>query len=130
MNGKPVFILGTNWVPTDALPPAGDVRAPEILELADDIGCNAIRIWGGGKYEQDSFYRLCDQRGILVWQDFMMACGNYPQTEEFAKRLSSEIRQVVRALRHHPSIFLWAGDNECDQNYQWQVNFTDPNKTH
>ncbi len=56
-----------------------------------------------------------------------MACGNYPQTEEFAKRLSSEIRQVVRALRHHQYFFM-GGDNECDQNYQWQVNFTDPNK--
>ncbi len=128
VNGKPVFVLGTNWVPTDALPARGDTRAPGILELVDDIGCNAIRIWGGGKYEQDSFYRLCDQKGILVWQDFMMACGNYPQTEEFAKRLGHEIKQVVRKLRHHPSIFLWAGDNECDQNYQWQVNYTDPNQ--
>lgn len=128
INGRPIFILGSNWVPPDALPARGDCRAPEILDLVEDIGCNAIRIWGGGRYEQDSFYHLCDRKGILVWHDFMMACGNYPQTEAFSARLEQEITQVVRALRHHPCIILWAGDNECDQNYHRQVNFTDPNQ--
>lgn len=127
VNGRRVFILGTNWVPPDALPSRGDKRASEILRLVEDIGCNAIRIWGGGRYEQESFYEECDRRGILIWHDFMMGCGNYPQTGEFIARLSEEVRSVVRQLRHHPSICLWAGDNECDMNYWNQVNFTDPN---
>lgn len=127
INGKPIFVLGTNWLPPDALPSLGDKRAPEVLELVEDIGCNAIRIWGGSRYEKDEFYDLCDRKGILIWHDFMMACGNYPQTEDFQKSISVEVRQVVRRLRHHPSIFVWAGDNECDQNYAWMVNFQNPN---
>jgi beta-mannosidase len=127
INNKPIFILGTNWVPPDAIPSLGDKRAAEILELTDDIGCNAIRIWGGGRYEKDEFYDLCDKKGILVWHDFMMACGNYPQTEEFQKAFAAEAKQIVRKLRHHPSIMLWAGDNECDPPYRRMINFTNPN---
>ena len=112
VNGKPVFVLGTNWVPTDALPARGDTRAPGILELVDDIGCNAIRIWGGGKYEQDSFYRLCDQKGILVWQDFMFACTPYPSDPTFLKRVEEEACYNIRRLRNHPSLAMWCGNNE------------------
>lgn len=127
INGEPVFLKGTNWVPPDAHHALGDVRAPEILEQALDVGCNAIRIWGGSRYELDSFYTLCDRKGVFVWQDFIMACGNYPQTPEFCEGLRREITWVVRRLRQHPSICLWAGDNECDQNYEKQLNFTNPN---
>lgn len=125
VNDKTIFINGTNWVPPDPNPTEGDRRASAVLDLVEDIGCNAIRIWGGGRYEQDSFYSLCDQKGILVWHDFMLACGNYPQTPEFAAALTKETTWAIRTLRQHPSILLWAGDNECDQNYAWQGCRTD-----
>ncbi len=127
INGQRVFLMGTNWVPPDAHHALGDVRAPEILQQVEDIGCNAIRIWGGNRYELDSFYSLCDEKGIFIWHDFMMGCGNYPQTPEFCEAIRQEVTWVVRHLRHHPSICVWAGDNECDQNYVHQVNFTNPN---
>ena len=76
-----------------------------------------IRCWGGNVYENDIFYDLCDRKGILVWQDFAMACAIYPQDTAFQDRLGSEVRQVVRRLRQHACIVLWAGDNECDQKY-------------
>ena len=128
VNDRKIFVLGTNWVPPDALPARGDTRAPEILTLVEEIGCNCIRIWGGGRYEKEEFYEACDRKGILVWHDFMMACGNYPQTQDFEDRLSVEIRQIVRRLRHHPSILLWAGDNECDMNYMYQLAFSNPER--
>ena len=127
INGKPIFLLGTNWVPPDAHHALGDQRAPEILEQVLDIGCNAIRIWGGSRYELDSFYSLCDEKGVFIWHDFIMGCGNYPQTPVFCDALRQEVVWVVRQLRHHPSICLWAGDNECDINYAYHVNFTNPN---
>lgn len=125
VNDMPVFINGTNWVPPDANPAEGDRRAPAILDMVEDIGCNAIRIWGGGRYETDDFYSLCDQKGILIWHDFMLACGNYPQTPAFTAAIAEEATQMIRRLRQHPSILLWAGDNECDQNYAWQGCRTD-----
>jgi beta-mannosidase len=79
-----------------------------------------LRVWGGGIYESEHFYAECDRLGIMIWQDFMMACGWYPQTDEFAVVLESEARQVVRDLRNHPCIALWAGDNECDQAVEWR----------
>ncbi|MBQ7246925.1 MAG: hypothetical protein IJS22_02405 [Lachnospiraceae bacterium] len=127
INGMRIFVLGTNWVPADAHPSLADLRADDVLKDVLDIGCNAIRVWGGGHYETDGFYSLCDEKGLIVWHDFIMACGNYPQTPEFCEKLRKEVVQVVRALRHHPSICLWAGDNECDTNYRFNINFTDPN---
>lgn len=114
VNGKPVFILGTNIVPADVFPAVGDTLTDRELALVTDIGCNAVRIWGGGVYRSDEFYDRCDEYGILVWQDFMMACGIYPQNEEFAELLRKEAISVVKRLRNHPSVALWAGDNECD----------------
>lgn len=127
INGKRIFVLGTNWTPPDAHLSLGDKRIPDVLHLIEDIGCNAIRVWGGGRYEPDEFYDFCDEKGIMVWQDFMMSCGNYPQNSAFRESLEQEVTWVVRRFRHHPSICLWAGDNENDQNYMWHVNFTDPN---
>jgi beta-mannosidase len=85
------------------------------MKLLEDIGCNAVRCWGGNIYEDPLFYRYCDEMGIMVWQDFAMACGIYPIDPEFAAVIREEAAQVVRALRQHPSIILWSGDNECDQ---------------
>jgi beta-mannosidase len=115
VNGRKVFILGTNWVPVDPYHSRDSDRIPEIIKLLDDIGCNTVRCWGGNVYEVPAFFNACDELGILVWQDFAMACGIYPIDTEFMKVLRDETIEVVRSLRQHPCIALWAGDNECDQ---------------
>lgn len=114
INGRETFIMGTNWVPADALHSNADNRRGKLLTYLDDLGCNMVRVWGGGIYEPDEFYEFCDEHGILVWQDFMMACGTYPQDEWFQKEFRIEVDQVVKRLRNHPCIALWSGDNECD----------------
>jgi len=127
INNRPIFILGTNWVPTDALPSRTTSRNGKVLELVKDIGCNMIRIWGGGLYEAKEVYDYCDKNGILVWQDFAFACGLYPQDQAFLNRLQIELTQVVHRLRQHCSIVLWAGDNECDDACYWSGSGRNPN---
>ncbi|MHB1456503.1 MAG: glycoside hydrolase family 2 protein [Armatimonadota bacterium] len=126
VNGEKVFVLGTNWVPADAYHSRDISRIPAMLDLVDDIGCNMIRCWGGNVYENDAFYDICDRKGIMIWQDFAMACAIYPQDDEFRGRFAAEVGAVVRRLRQHPSIVLWSGDNECD--YVWNALGQDPNK--
>src|SRR5439155_26535148 len=126
-NGERLFVLGTNWVPLDAYHSRDRDRIGPALDLVEDLGCNMIRCWGGNVYEDDRFYERCDRAGILVWQDFTMACAIYPQDGEFRRRLETEVRQVVRRLRQHPSIALWVGDNECDQKYMSGHRRRDPN---
>ncbi len=120
VNGVPVFIRGTNWMPTDAMffrETRDRLRA--VLDLCCDAHCNMLRIWGGGIYESPDFYELCDEMGIMVWQDFMYACGLYPQNEAFLAQARAEAEWVVPALRGHPCLALWAGDNENDCAYGW-----------
>ena len=117
LNGEKIFIKGTNWVPSDAYHSNAASRIPKILELIDDIGCNTIRCWGGNVYEDDLFFNICDEKGILVWQDFAMACGTYPQHEEMQNKIRNEAEIIVKKLRQHPSLCIWAGDNECDMAY-------------
>ncbi len=117
VNGEKLFVLGTNWVPSDAYHSRDVERIPAMLELVDDIGCNMIRCWGGNVYENNLFYEICDRKGIMIWQDFSMACANYPQDAQFQSRLEHEARLVVQRLRQHPCIALWSGDNECDYGY-------------
>lgn len=119
VNDKKIYILGTNWVPTDALRVEETERSLRGLALVKDVGCNCVRVWGGGVYETDEFYEYCDKNGILVWQDFMMACGVYPETESFLKKIENEAASVVKRLRNHCSIVLWAGDNEGDIAHKW-----------
>ena len=114
VNGKPIFVLGTNFVPIDALHSRDRERLPRVMDMALDVGVNAIRCWGGGVYEDDYFYDFCDEKGILVWQDFMMACGTYPADDDFCRVMEAEGEAVVRRLRQHPCLLLWSGDNECD----------------
>ena len=121
INGRRVFVKGTNWVPADAFHANDENRIPRILDLVWDIGCNAMRVWGGGVYESDTFYRWCDEHGIMIWQDFMMACGIYPEDERMQRQLEEEARAIVRRLRNYASIILWAGDNECDSCRQWST---------
>lgn len=128
INGKKVFMLGTNWVPLDAFHSNDSNRLGKALELLDDIGCNTVRCWGGSVYESDEFYNFCDEHGIMVWQDFAMSCAVYPQEQKFADILAAEAEYQVKRLRNHASVVLWAGDNECDLMYKnWVGNNLNPN---
>ena len=115
INKQPFFAFGTNWVPMDAFHSRDAERLPRALEMLDDLGCNIVRCWGGNVYEADEFYDFCDTHGIVIWQDFSMACATYPQDDYFCDAIRREAEKVVRHLREHPSIILWSGDNECDE---------------
>ncbi|MBX7122787.1 MAG: hypothetical protein K1X42_11720 [Opitutaceae bacterium] len=119
INGERLFIRGTNWVPADAYHSRDAARIAPMLELVEECGCNMIRCWGGSVYEPAAFFDFCDERGILVWQDFAMACAVYPQDDAFARIIDDEARKVIRRLRQHPSLVCWSGDNECDRAYDW-----------
>ncbi len=114
VNDVEIMCKGSNWVPLDAFHSRDAQRYEKALSLVSDIGCNILRCWGGNVYEDHAFFDYCDRHGIMVWQDFSMACVRYPEDEEFKDKLRLEATAVVRKLRNHPSIILWAGDNECD----------------
>lgn len=114
VNGEKIFILGNNHVPLDAYHSRDLSHTRPYFEILEELGCNMLRCWGGNVYESDLFYDLCDEKGILVWQDFAMACAAYPQDEMFQQKFAAEATKVVKRLRQHASIALWAGDNECD----------------
>lgn len=114
VNGKKVFVMGTNWVPVSPFHGSDEERYPKALALLDDIGCNMVRCWGGNVYESDTFYDFCDRHGILVWQDFSMGCACYPNDERSMRQLEEEAVFQIKRLRSHASLALWAGDNECD----------------
>jgi len=114
INGEPIFIHGTNWVPLDALHSRDRLWVDETVKLCADMNCNMIRCWGGNVYEDHRFYELCDQYGIMVWQDFTFACNAYPQNDAFGQKIWDEAQSVVVKLRQHPSIALWSGNNEVD----------------
>ena len=114
VNGIRILCMGANWVPCEPFPSA---ETPEKIDLlvkrAQDMGMNFLRVWGGGIFEQQAFYDACDRRGLLVAQDFLMACGNYPEKEEwFIDQLKKESSFAVKYLRNHPSLAWWHGDNE------------------
>lgn len=115
VNGIPVMVKGANWIPPDALHGRDAERERRCLELFRECNCNMVRVWGGGVYCPQSFYDWCDQNGVMVWQDFMMGCAVYPQDELFLDRMRREVEWVVHELRQHPSLVVWAGDNEVDQ---------------
>lgn len=114
VNGKRIFVTGTNWVPTDAFPSRHGEYEQRGLEFVNDLGCNMVRCWGGNTYPSQKFYDYCDEHGIMVWQDFTMGCGHYPDDERLCKLVKEEIKQTAIAFRNHPSLALWTGDNECD----------------
>ncbi|NLD87651.1 MAG: glycoside hydrolase family 2, partial [Clostridiales bacterium] len=114
VNGVKVICKGSNWVPMDAYHSRDKERYAKALELFSDIGCNIIRLWGGNVYEQEEFYNYCDRHGIMVWQDFTMACHAYPQDESFLEVIKDEAKVIIKSLRNHPCIILWSGDNEND----------------
>ena len=116
-NGTKILAKGSNWVPVDAIHSRDASRVKAALDLFYDAGCNIVRCWGGNVYEDHPFFDLCDEYGIMVWQDFAMACSVYPPTPEFERVIEDEATRVVRKLRNHASILLWAGDNEVDETY-------------
>ena len=113
VNGVDIFCKGANWIPCDALPGRQTPeRYRDLLESAVAANMNMIRVWGGGRYERRLFYDLCDELGLLVWQDMMFACSMYPSTPEFIDEACREAEEQLRRLQTHPSIALWCGDNE------------------
>lgn len=113
VNGHDIFCKGANWIPADALP--GRITAEKtraLLQSAVDANMNMLRIWGGGRYEPDSFYDACDELGLLVWQDFMFACNLYPSDPAFLANVRAEVHDNVARMHHHACLALWCGDNE------------------
>ena len=124
VNKKPVFMKGVNYIPQDIfLNRVSDDKYEELLQAAVDANMNMIRVWGGGIYEKEIFYNLCDEKGLLVWQDFMFACAMYPGDDDFLKSVEQEAEYNVKRLRGHPSIALWCGNNEVRsawKNWGWE----------
>lgn len=115
VNGRMLFMKGANWIPSDnLLPRVTSERLGHLVRSARDAHMNMLRVWGGGTYEDDRFYALCDSCGILVWQDFMFACSNLPGDEPFLAEVRAEAEDNVVRLRNHPSIALWCGNNEIE----------------
>ncbi|HOB76501.1 MAG TPA: glycoside hydrolase family 2 protein [Phycisphaerae bacterium] len=113
VNGRDVFCKGANWIPGDSfLPRFTPERYRQRLLDARDTHMNMLRVWGGGVYEDPAFYRLCDELGLMVWQDFMFACSEYPEEPALVEKVRREARHVVRELRNHPCLVLWCGNNE------------------
>lgn len=113
VNGRDIFAKGVNWIPTDSfLPRVDKLKYSKLLSYAKEANMNIVRDWGGGIYEDDYFYQKCDELGLLVWQDFMFACGAYPEQKEFIDNVKKEVQQNVLRLQHHPSIAIWCGNNE------------------
>lgn len=120
VNGREIFCRGANWIPSDALFSLSSAEKTEDLLLsAVEANMNMIRVWGGGFYEPDWFYDLCDRLGLMVWQDFMFACNLYPCTEDFLDNVELEVDYQVKRLASHPSIALWCGDNELVGALNW-----------
>lgn len=116
INGQKVFAKGANWVPASMF--VGLVKGDDyqkLLSAAAKANMNMLRVWGGGYYESEHFYQLCDEMGIMVWQDFMFACAYYPDRKWFTELVKTEATEIIKRLRNHPSIVLWCGNNEIDQ---------------
>ena len=121
VNKTDVFMRGANWIPPDALPERGTPEVVrELLNSAVDANMNMLRVWGGGQYEPDWFYELCDELGILVWHDFMFSCNHYPATDiHWLESVRLEATQQVRRLSRFASLALWCGDNELVGALKW-----------
>ncbi|MFN1217866.1 beta-mannosidase [Chryseobacterium kwangjuense] len=127
INGKPLYAKGTNWIPAESFSPAmTKEKYHKLIKDTKDANMNMIRVWGGGIYEDDEFYKACDENGILVWQDFMFAGSFYPADEAFLTNVKEEVKEQVERLQNHPSIALWCGNNEVDEaivNWGYQKQF-------
>jgi beta-mannosidase len=132
INNIPIFCGGSNWIPADnLLTRLTSTRYREWLDLLIRGNQNMVRVWGGGIYENRSFYTTADELGILVWQDFLFACGQYPAHPSFRANVEREAITQLKRLRHHPSVVLLAGNNEDYQvaesvPLEWDPNDTNP----
>jgi len=118
INGRKIFCKGTNWVNPEIFP--GIItkeRYNELLDRAKEANFNLLRVWGGGIINKDSFFELCDEKGILVWQEFPLACNNYEGTPRYLKILEQESESIIKRLRTHPSLAIWCGGNELFNNW-------------
>ncbi|WP_426277282.1 beta-mannosidase [Chryseobacterium sp. S-02] len=127
VNGNPMYAKGTNWIPSDSFTTRiTKEKYQKLIKDCKDANMNMIRVWGGGIYEDDEFYKACDENGILVWQDFMFAGSFYPSGENFQKNVEFEVRDQINRLQNHPSLALWCGNNEIDEaivNWGYQKQF-------
>ncbi|KAG0299747.1 hypothetical protein BGZ97_003572, partial [Linnemannia gamsii] len=113
VNGIDIFVKGANWIPGHVFDSSMTMeKKRSLLQSCVDANMNMIRIWGGGRYETDAFYQLCDELGIMVWQEFMFACALYPTDRPFLENVKQEVKDQVSRLMCHPSIILWSGNNE------------------
>ena len=123
INGEKIFVRGSNWVPIECF--TGTVKEEKYKTLIDYAlhgNLNMLRVWGGGIYEKDVFYDLCDEKGIMVWQDFMFACSDLPEDDPtWLKRTLEECRYQILRLRNHPSLVYWCGGNEKTGSYGLQI---------
>ncbi len=132
VNDVPVYAKGANYIPQNSM--QNKVTDSHYEKLLDDVvnaNMNMLRVWGGGIYENDVFYDLCDEKGILVWQDFMFACAMYPGDKAFLENVKIEAEQQVKRLRNHASIALWCGNNENSEGWHrwgWQTDRSDGEK--
>ena len=132
LNGKPVYMKGANYIPQNIFLP--EVTSQQREKLLDDVvesNMNMLRVWGGGVYEDEHFYNLCDEKGILIWQDFMFACAMYPGNPEFLENAKQEAIENVKRLRRHPSLALWCGNNENSEGWHrwgWKEGKTEAQK--
>jgi len=134
VNGRPVFAKGANIIPNDIfLPSVTPEKYEFIVKSAAQANMNMLRVWGGGVYESDLFYDLCDKYGIMIWQDFMFACSMYPGDDAFLENVHLEAIDNVKRIRNHPSIALWCGNNEIETawgeweeklGWGWKQNYT------
>jgi beta-mannosidase len=120
VNGIPIFAKGSNWIPADSFPTRlSDDFMEHLIKSAADSHQNMLRVWGGGLYEEERFYDLCDKYGILVWQDFIFSCSIYPlDEEEFLENVKQEVFENVRRIRHRASLALWCGNNEMEWGWE------------
>jgi len=132
LNDKPVFVKGANYIPIKYFPgEATEADYRKLLGQCKDANINMLRVWGGGVYEDEIFYKLCDEHGIMVWQDFMFACSMYPADSVFVSNLIEEANEQTIRLRNHPCMALWCGNNENAEGWErwgWQTGLTDKQK--
>ena len=130
VNGEPIYVRGSNWVPLDSLHGRDMTHLIPTLEMFDDLNCNMVRVWGGGVYEPKEFFDFCDEHGIMVWQDFMTGCSAFPQSDDYAKATEREVREIVLKYRNRASLAIWSGNNENDEAFRWKLGglARDPNR--
>jgi beta-mannosidase len=120
VNGVPIFAKGSNWIPADSFPTRiSDEYLEGLIRAAAETNQNMLRVWGGGFFEEERFYDLCDKYGILIWQDFIFSCSIYPLDEpDFLENVRIEIEENIKRLRHRASLALWCGNNEMEWGWE------------